>query len=623
MTRVLLIVLAYLAGANSLAHQQKMGLVYSPVEYGRIHFKHSMQELEHYGQHVLGLQEDIIQHMDEVSPKGEKGKAWRSLARNSRDRTRALLERLNAHWKHTLGVFSAPPTKENDAPLLAAFKILQRPRPKRQVMALAAAAGALFAFGMGIKNTQDLHGLYQATQELQTNQEQLIASLGLLSDRMIAGFQKLERSDKLTDYANHIKRLETSAVSHALELTARWTSGLYRLTRGELDPSVISVEDLSRGLTDLTEKGRAVGMVLAPLENRFETLFSLPVSVLVRHDEIHVWISVPMVLASSPVFEALYFEHVPVPFNQYLLQFDTRELFLLTDSARTLHAEITAEELAACDRHRTSYFCTRDTFFKQQESCTLALLRGDKKQALRACKKSIYHAPELLVTQEVSNKSRSVVRLYAGHSLTVMRICPRQEQPSPIRMAQHETVHLEVPLGCYLRAGDTVVFLPHKPEEVSIACEGEEWIADEILEDLARDDVQSVLQTLNFTEGRLPLPVVREHLRGRTPGWLYPISACVLLFIAAVALDLGLRYFLLARERCCGRTKPQPILKAVSYREQDLYEEARAHYQAVKARVKPHETVSAAPNYEEVQLPPLPKKRFGVEPAKVEAHIEI
>jgi hypothetical protein len=419
-----------------------------------------------------------------------------------------------------------------------------------------AAASAIFSFGLGISTEVELKNLRDTTNGIAKNQRFIVAQLVELA----------RETDKELDLAveqihwafvhSNLNQKLIRCVDHLREDARRWTQGLYHLMAGQLDPAIVSVPDLRRGLQQLEEEARNVGMKVAPMENRIEILFSAPVTTYFEDDVINVWVSVPLIPEETPVFELLHLEHQPIQMDQYLVELDAGDGYLAVDHLRRVHALMTATELAACDQHRNHYFCRRQTFSTETDNCPIALLRGEKPAAAKLCKKYFSKAPLVAATLHTKEPRRTLITV--AKPTAVQRLCPHGSS-QPVQWV-HNATELVVPAGCYLQAGGTVTFLAHAPPEVVVASEGDHWRPEEIFgEELP--SVKERLSRLNVTKERMILPEPHPESSG-LPVWFWPSIGALILLLSAVLLDLAARYGCLIKKRLRAK-QAEPTYEAV------------------------------------------------------------
>ena len=416
-------------------------------------------------------------------------------------------------------------------------------REKRQILALATAATALISFGLGITSKMDLSDLTTAVGNLNNNQQLVFASLKDLAKTQVNFRLQLNRFHyNIID--SEVEKQTREALRVLENAGRRWMNGLYSLARGELTAEIVSVKELSHGLELVQRDAARVGMRVAPMDNLMESLFSLPVSTMAEGDTVHVWISVPLVPLEAPVMDVIHLEHVPVPFGEYLVALDSTAPYLAIDASRRFHRELSASDLASCERHKHMFFCAFDSFSTSVDSCAVALLRGNKEQATQLCERFVQKAP-VVVSKKLGRSTSQEIKVFSGPTVSVERICPRGKALPTSLVSGNTTLH--VPYGCYLRAAERATFVPHKPREATIACHGDEWTADDLLDGMTVGDMVTTLAQMNFTGGRLPLTRVKQvHVQRRTAwyAWAF-IGAAVL--TAIVVIDLFLRYGWLIR----------------------------------------------------------------------------
>jgi hypothetical protein len=506
--------------------QERMGTLFSPVEYGRIHFIHDADKLdklkESYDK-LLDRELDYLTNQTNMESNGERAKRflWRA---------KAHLQRLQSEWKEEVELLS------------------RHTRPKRQLLAIAGVASGLFSLGLGIKNQEELEALRQVTETLDDNQQLLLHSLGKLQAETVAEFKELNQRLSWSEYQSRVDFLASHAKAHLRLASHEWINGAYLLLRGQLDSTVISPHELAEGKRLLAEKCRRAGLQMAQIDNELEILFSLPVTATLEDGRIQVWVSVPVIQENSPVFDLLRLAHVPIPFEDYMVELAPRDAYLAVDASRRLHADISASELAACAQHRRFYFCSRTTFSTQEDSCAVALLKGDGSKAGQLCHKYVFKAPAVVTTIANHSSGSRHVEVFTGAPVPVMRICPRgKDQPTVVVKGRES---LSLPAGCHLRAGGRAIFVPTRPEDVILAAQGETWEAEDFLDGLAAQDVIAAIKEYNGTHGRVPLPELARVRDAQRVSSLFVILVVGVAFVVFVTFDLLLRYGFLCKDKC-------------------------------------------------------------------------
>jgi hypothetical protein len=211
-------------------------------------------------------------------------------------------------------------------------------REKRFLAAVIAAASAIFSFGLGISTEVELKNLRDTTNGIAKNQRFIVAQLVELA----------RETDKELDLAveqihwafvhSNLNQKLIRCVDHLREDARRWTQGLYHLMAGQLDPAIVSVPDLRRGLQQLEEEARNVGMKVAPMENRIEILFSAPVTTYFEDDVINVWVSVPLIPEELPCLSSYIWSINPFKWTNIWLsstpETDTSRSIIYDESTR-------------------------------------------------------------------------------------------------------------------------------------------------------------------------------------------------------------------------------------------------------------------------------------------------
>jgi hypothetical protein len=430
-------------------------------------------------------------------------------------------------------------------------------REKRFLAAVIAAASAIFSFGLGVSTELELKSLRDTTNGLAKNQKFIVAQLVELARETDKELNLAVDQIHWAFIHSNINQKLVRCVDHLREDANRWTQGLYHLMAGQLDPAIVSVPDLRRGLLLLEEEARRVGMKVAPMDNRMEVLFSAPVTTFFEHDTIHVWVSVPLIPEEAPVFELLHLQHQPIPLGEYLVELDAGSSYLAVDHLRRVHVQMSATELAACDQHRKNYFCRRQTFSTETDNCPIALLRGEKPAAAKLCRKYVSKAPLVAATLHEKEPRRTLITV--AKPTAVQRLCPHGSS-QPVQWVYNAT-ELIVPAGCYLQAGGTVTYLSHAPPEVVVASEGDHWAPEDVFgEELPA--VRQQLIRLNVTKEKMLLPETQLESSSGLPVWFWPSVGTVIFLLLAVILDLAARYCCLVKKRLRAR-RAEPAYEMV------------------------------------------------------------
>jgi hypothetical protein len=588
MNRLMRFVLLMLMVARSqpTTLQKRVGTVYSPTQFGMIHFTHDKRELAAKGKRILAALDREIWRLNRT--RGEVATVFVQDQRSLADtEIKAIIQRLDEEMTF---VGQHTPARGH--------------REKRFLAAVIAAASAIFSFGLGISTEIELKNLREMTNGLAKNQRFIVAQLVELARETEKELGLAIESFHWAFINTQINQKLVRCVDHLREDARRWTQGLYHLMAGQLDPAIVSVPDLRRGLRLVEEQARRVGMRVAPMQNRMEVLFSAPVTTYFEENVIHVWVSVPLIPEEAPVFELLHLFHQPVPMDEYLVELDAGSTYLAVDHLRRVHAPMSSTELAACDVHRQHFFCRRQSFSTETDSCPIALLRGEKPAAAALCRKFVSKALLVAAALNESEPRRTLVTV--AKPTDVQRLC-QHGSSQPVLWVKNQT-EMEVPAGCYLQAGGIVTYLSHAPPEVVVASEGDHWKPEDVFGSELYH-VKRRLVKLNITKEKLLLPVsISDSSDSDFPVWFWPTVGVLTFLLAALLLDVAARYGCLIRRRLHKKKQ--------HYYEEPLSEREvrrRRHEMASRPAAAPCDHITAAyvnsSSEERQQMAPLSNRR--------------
>ena len=482
--------------------------MFSPVEFAHLHFIHDSSVLSHT---MKQMNSHLTEEMQRIG-KMTRDKPW--------EVAKPLHEAFEYMDKALTRLYRMQTAAKTDIATM-----LGSSRRPRQIMAAAGVLSGLFSLGLGLANHQALEALYADTQDLAKNQKALLHSLGVLKQEVTADLAELQEELNWIAYKNELEHKVDIMLHSAEDATRRWIQGVYLLLRGQLDASIISPSDLRSGFEQLSENCKSSGMRIAPMENTVEVLFSIPVSTAVVDGKIHVWIPVPVVQENSPTFDVLKLTHVPLPLREFMVELAAEGVHLAVDSDRTLHKDMSSTDLASCVQHRRFYFCGQTTFSSQDDSCAMALLKGQEAVAAQLCHKYIHKAPSVVTTtSNLTSGTRRVV-VSVGTEAPIMRICPRGIERPTVVVRGHEEI--ELPFGCHLRAGLHTIFVPVLPKEVSLAAQGETWNPEMFLEGMKVDDVIHAIAIYNKTHIKMPLPHLKNIHERQYSSWTWQTGVCL------------------------------------------------------------------------------------------------
>jgi hypothetical protein len=351
--------------------QKRVGSVYSPTQFGMIHFKHQKSELA-------------------TRERGSfSGSGPRDLAPGNRTRGEFATTSVQERRNHAAEAIEEIIQKvDEEMAFMGQRASSGHAREKRFLAAVIAAASAIFSFGLGHFNGVELKNLRETTNGLAKNQRFIVAQLVELARETDKELDLAVESDPLGLHPLQDQPKACQVRRSSPRGRSKMDARLVSPDGGTARPSnCFSARSDAAASTLVEEEARRVGMKVAPMENRMEILFSAPVTTYFEDDVIHVWVSVPLIPEEAPVFELLHLSHQPIPMDEYLVELDAGDGYLAVDHLRRVHALMSATELAACDVHRNHYFCRRGkTFSTETDNCPIALLRGEKPAAAKLCK---------------------------------------------------------------------------------------------------------------------------------------------------------------------------------------------------------------------------------------------
>jgi len=483
--------------------QRKVGEVHSPIQYARVHFfvtpwnceaeLHRLMKTLNTSYYVMksqGADEEEMLRMDQQLSILAAG------VREVRADARLL--------RQTMGM-----TPEHE---LAEIK---QKRSERSPVLIAAGAAVvapgLIALGLGIHATIQVANLEERLEDLEAEHGEIIASIERLEAQQEHEMKRLDEAIHRGDR----RAFRIEVISEAQAVLAYFqnkvrdqTRAYYRLMSGQLDPGFVSVRDLHLGLEKVKEKAERLGMKPAPLENKIEGLFSLPVTAVSNRSGINIFATVPLVPRQAPVFNVLKITHHPLFLGgDKWVNFQLDYEYLLIDEAKQYFAELKGDDLRACDRHKRSYFCSLHQFNTKPQSCTTALVHGDRKMALATCAKEVYSAPIMVMPRVNSSFDLDV---WTREPTTIVKLCPGNKEEPLQRFVGRKTV--EMGPGCYLRSDHLAVFLTNRLESVEVACHGQEWQAIELLDGETTDHVSQVLRNDGPVSIRLKIADLKRRV---------------------------------------------------------------------------------------------------------------
>lgn len=371
-------------------------------------------------------------------------------------------------------------------------------RKKRAVFILAGAAlaaGVVIALGLGVANTAQIFDLTNKIERMQGEADELLVAVRAIETQVETGLKEANRSILHNQWDRFLQK-EAARIRWEVEKVEKetddWERGFFHVLQGTLDPAFVSIPDLERGLDIMRKQARKYGMKIAPFETPLEVFFTMPVSVVLNATGVHLFVSVPMIPVNVPVFDLIKVSHPPIHVvGDRFLELRTSEVYLAIDSQRKLSKEVTPTELAACERHKATFLCSRfNTFSTTHDSCAAGLMFGDKDVVKQKCHQVITRH-ELVVTPAAEYD----VEVYSLADEVIVKVCPGVESTPLERVTGRR--HVNLTAGCYLRTKTSTTFMTHVVPAQNVPCAETEWTGDDFLADL--QDVQDVLAHIKLT----------------------------------------------------------------------------------------------------------------------------
>ena len=385
----------------------------------------------------------------------------------------------------------------------ALTKIEYNMRKKRAVVALAAAAvvaGIIISIGLGVVNTDQINDLTRRVERMETDAEELLVSVKAIEAQVNNGLEEANRSIVWSEWDRFLEREARRIrmeIAEVEERTDEYERGFFHAMQGTLDPAFVSLPDLNRGLAKMKAQARRYGMAVAPFETPIEVFFTMPVSVVLNGSGVHLFLSVPMVPVKVPVFELVRISHPPIHLAQdRFLELSTDDIYLAIDHEKKMHAEVSPAMLATCDRHKTTWMCTRlNTFSTTPDTCAAGLMFGDKELVKRLCHQVVRRRQLVVMPADGFD-----VEVWSMSQQTVVKVCPNVKD-TPLQRFQGRR-HVSMAAGCYLRTQASATYLTHSVPQQEVECVRTNWTKDDFIE---THNMRDLLHHLELTDHAVDL----------------------------------------------------------------------------------------------------------------------
>ena len=424
--------------------------------------------------------------------------------------------------------------------------------------AIAVVTAGVVALGLGVANRVEVEMMKDKVEGVIETQDSIISSVEQLSLDIDHNFAQVNESINNLEWgiATELMEVDTRATIQDIEDKADgYLRGFYHLLQGKLDPSLVSLADLNRGLQQVAADAAPKGMRIVPFELPQEVLFTMPVSGIVNSSGVHIFVTVPIIPERAPVLELLHVEHAPIPLgNGTFLDIEMPKDYLAIDRERTQYIELSPAELSACPSHKDTYFCPHRTLQKKPHTCTAAVLHGDKQLAAKTCKTSVVKKPVLVLP--VANSSFDM-DVWATKEQTVVQVCPGIRDQPLQRFSGHRRVKLGP--GCSLATDTTVTYHTDKVPDEDISVHVSGWDPRELLGDLRISHVQDYVDAMDLRDVRVDLGAIRA----KQPRIFHYIGMGMSAF--AIISLLALLGFIIIRIAILRRRRERATEVAVAY----------------------------------------------------------
>jgi hypothetical protein len=224
-----LLILLWLAGLKlilAMTLQKRVGSVFSPTQFGMIHFKHQKLELVNKGKWILKALDHEI---------------WRLNRMKNEFATTSVQERRN----HAAEVIEEVIQKVDEEMAFMGQRAASGPAQEKHFLAaVIAVASAIFSFGLGVSTELELKSLRDTTNGLAKNQKFIVAQLVELAREADKELNLAVDQIHWAFIHSNLNQKLIRCMDHLREDARRWTQWLYHLMVGQLDPAIVSVPDL-------------------------------------------------------------------------------------------------------------------------------------------------------------------------------------------------------------------------------------------------------------------------------------------------------------------------------------------------------------------------------------------
>ena len=284
---------------------------------------------------------------------------------------------------------------------------------------------------------------------------------------------------------------------------------IYTAFHGGLDPALVPLADLSRGLDNVKAYGQLQG--LKPVDMAvLETAFSMPLTVSTNATGLSLVIEVPMIPQDLEPLDLLEAKHAPQHLdNLTSVDLDLSDGLILTDPQRRYHREVTAADLSLCPQFKDFRFCQFTLLQKEPTSCLAAYVLHDIPKVKALCKRTFsrktFHIDDNGDYLDISSHSDTILR----------KECPHNASQQAVYRTGGERQRISLETGCYLDSPEAALFTVGREieteESVAPALDLEDLL-DGITVEVAAAAVHAIAHLKNVTDLTIPMNEVLTHM---------------------------------------------------------------------------------------------------------------
>jgi hypothetical protein len=217
--------------------------------------------------------------------------------------------------------------------------------------------------------------------------------------------KKVETIQRLLIFVTELNSMLDLLLMEVSDLEDGVIDGLHHRMSPKLIPPTMVYQVLHK-----LHKNLPAHMELAVTQDQIAEFYGLPFQILIDQDRIIFKTHIP---AYKPISILSLYHHIPTPLwsakNDVVLFLSAKKPFLVMNQDKTLHRELSLEELADCQKIGTLYLCPHlRILYKGQKSCLKALFLNDVSTAHKQCDVTV-GLQENSMGMELSNNTYQVI----------------------------------------------------------------------------------------------------------------------------------------------------------------------------------------------------------------------